>query len=156
MKRYYNEADDISDFATQANIWTLLNSEIEQVSKKAWISEIEKEATGNNGFSNAFLVGADDDDITISNPEYKGFMSEGDAIVLLATHSSIANQNKLISAIQAELEDFEYFLFDTGVSGADRYSTLCKGISNVTQTQFYEPALQTNADVDVLGIYDDE
>ena len=146
----------VTQYSNSANLWTLLNNDFESIiGGGAFQVELEQTATGYREGSNDITSSIDSERISEVAPDYLPYMEEGCNIGLVTLSSSQADRDTLISAIQDECSDFEYFPFQYG--SPLKYGLVAKGVTNATQTQFYTPKLTdpNNADIKSVVLWED-
>ena len=150
MKQYeVTSTNLVTACLTNANLWTIANSDVEQPILNNWYFEFETTALDFDG-SRFTAKGSDSEQITQVSPDYKAYFEEGCEVAFISESTTSAKQSEIVSALQNELSDYTYFVY----MFSSKYYVLGFGTSNVTRTQFYDPVLSTHADVKNLILWD--
>lgn len=150
MKNYTLASSQLTAFfVSNANTYTFAEAELEVPVYNTFRLDVENEALDFDD-TRLTLSGADSDPVTQVAPEFKPYFEEGCEVAFMSESSSSANRDAVISAMKSELSDYRYYTAEN----SSKYYLIGIGTSNVTKTQFYTPALSTNADVKQLTLWD--
>ena len=112
-----------------ANVWTLVNSDIE-VDSTGITCSIKQSAAGFDSSKFGVAIAGDNEEVVQIKPNYQPFMKRGELFA-----GMVAN----LKACETELTDYQFIKLTSGY--------LVWGIASTTQTDFYTPQLANANDV---------